>query len=80
MRRAVVNASLVLLAIGLHAAEPDYSRDVTKWQEVAVPPESDTAFTSSRAWHTLSLLLPAKQFLHKLPKEVEDRIRKQYGD
>jgi hypothetical protein len=28
----------------------------------------------------LRLLIPAKQFLNKLPKEVEDRIRKQYSD
>jgi hypothetical protein len=41
MHRAILIAGLLLLAIGLLAAEPEYPRDITKWQEVAVPAESD---------------------------------------
>jgi hypothetical protein len=31
----------ILLALCLQTAEPAYPRDIAKWQEVAVPPESD---------------------------------------
>lgn len=34
-------SSLLILALGLGAAEPEYSRDINKWQEVAVPSVSD---------------------------------------
>ena len=37
----LVTAGLFLLAFGLHAAEAEYSHDVTKWQEVTLPPEAD---------------------------------------
>lgn len=43
MRRAFLYASLLLLfsAHSLIAGEPEYAHDVTKWQEVSVPPTSD---------------------------------------
>src|SRR5439155_7075107 len=41
MHRAILNASFLFVALGLHAAEPAYPRDIAKWQEVAVPPKSE---------------------------------------
>jgi len=41
MRHVILIASALLLAANLRAAEPEYVRDIAKWQEVAVPPHSD---------------------------------------
>ena len=40
-RRLILSASFLLLTLCLRAAEPEYLRDIAKWQEVAVPSESD---------------------------------------
>jgi hypothetical protein len=41
MQRAALIASFLVLAETARAAEPDYPREVARWQEVSVPPESD---------------------------------------
>jgi hypothetical protein len=41
VRRLILSACLLLLTLSLRAAEPEYLRDIAKWQEVAVPSESD---------------------------------------
>ena len=41
MHPAILNLGLLFVALGLHAAEQAYPRDIAKWQEVAVPSESD---------------------------------------
>src|SRR5437773_2499232 len=41
MHRVIFSAGLLLPVLCLHAAEPEYLRDVAKWQEVAVPSKSD---------------------------------------
>jgi hypothetical protein len=41
MQRAAFIATFLVLAGAARAAEPDYPRDVARWQEVSVPPESD---------------------------------------
>lgn len=39
MHRFPLIASLLVLTLGVRAAEPEYPRDITKWQEATVPPE-----------------------------------------
>ena len=82
------------MAVGLRAAEPEYSRDVTDapwgtlypWSSVLVPDES-RLYVGMRqfvgevdlATNHLRLLVPSTDFLNKLPNNDEKRIRAQYS-
>jgi hypothetical protein len=39
----LVGCAMFIFAIGLRAGEPEYSRDVTGWQEIPVPPKGENA-------------------------------------
>jgi hypothetical protein len=41
--RFLFGCSLLAAAIGVRAAEAKYSRDVTRWQEISVPPKGENA-------------------------------------
>lgn len=53
-------ASILLSVLGLHAATPDYPRDITKWEAVVAPPEAEKgawlleANRSHLEWHVFT--------------------------
>jgi len=41
MSRALLAVSFLALALTARAADPEYPREVARWQEVSIPPETD---------------------------------------
>jgi hypothetical protein len=41
MWRRIFAGSLLALTIGVGAAQPEYPREIARWQEVSIPPSSD---------------------------------------